>query len=222
MNQVRQWAMAHRYVAGLGGALLVLLLIVTLSNFFSGLPAAKQPASSLFYNPNPERWESEATVDPVSAAFSVRPLFSSTRRIKVAPPSAPPPPKPVAAPAVSTLEGWSLLGIFDSGEVKGALIRHANGEGHRVSMGEQVDGWRLVAVDSRLVRFESLSGASQAELGMTLATVEVLPVPAANREGGIAEATREPGDREETSPEPKEPELVSFKGYYGGPKSEEE
>ena len=222
MNQVRQWAMAHRNVAGLGGALLVLLFIVTLSNFFSGLPAAKQPASSLFYNPNPERWESEATVDPVSAAFSVRPLFSSTRRIKVAPPSAPPPPKPVAAATVSTLEGWSLLGIFDSGEVKGALIRHANGEGYRVSMGEQVDGWRLVAVDSRLVRFESVSGASQAELGMTLATVEVLPVPAVNKEDGIVEASTEPGDREGAPPEPKEPELVSFKGYYGGPKSEDE
>ena len=221
MNQIREWALKHRYASGVGGVLVLLLAAVTLLNFFAGLPEAKEPAKSLFYNPNPARWEGEATADPVSAAFSVRPLFSSTRRIKVPPPSAPPPPKPVAATTVSTLEGWSLLGIFDSGEVKGALVRHANGEGHRVSMGEVVDGWRLVAVDPRLVRFESVSGASRAELGMTLATVEVLPVPADTRStnevlGDDANERSEPPD------EPKEPELVTFKGYYGGPPSEDD
>ena len=221
MNKIRQWALDRRYVSGLVGVLLLLLLVLTLSNFFSGLPAAKQPASSLFYNPNPSRWESEATSDPVSAAFSVRPLFSSTRRIKVAPPSALPPPKPAAAPTVSTLEGWSLLGIFDSGEVKGALVRHANSEGHRVSIGDVVDGWRLVAVDSRSVRFESSSGASQAELGMVLATVEVLPVPSESRGQGEG-IDSESGDSDEPPIAPEEPELITFKGYYGGPPSEDD
>ena len=139
----------------------------------------------------------------------------------MAPPSAPPPPKPVAAPAVSTLEGWSLLGIFDSGEVKGALIRHANGEAHRVSVGEQVDGWRLVTVDSRSVRFESLSGASQAELGMVLATVEVLPVPSESQGQG-EQMDSESGDSGEPSVAAEEPELITFKGYYGGPPSEDD
>ena len=213
--------MEHRYASGVGAALLVLLVLVTLLNFFAGLPEAKEPATSLFYNPNPSRWESEATADPVSAEFSVRPLFSSTRRIKVAPPSAPPPPKPVADTPVSTLDEWSLLGIFDSGEVKGALVRHANGEGHRVSIGDAVEGWRLVSVDSRLVRFESLSGASQAELGMTLATVEVLPAPAETQRPDEQLST-DTEDRGEPPIEAKEPELVTFKGYYGGPPSEDD
>ena len=221
MNQISQWARERRYAAGLGAAALALLAGITLLNFFSGLPDAKEPANSLFYNPNASRWEGGATTDPVSAAFSVRPLFSSTRRIKVAPPSAPPPPKPAAAPTVSTLEGWSLLGIFDSGEVKGALVRHANGEGHRVSIGDAVEGWRLVSVDSRLVRFESLSGASQAELGMTLATVEVLPAPAETQRPDEQLST-DTEDRGEPPIEAKEPELVTFKGYYGGPPSEDD
>ena len=221
MNQIRQWAVEHRYASGVGAALLVLLVLVTLLNFFAGLPEAKEPATSLFYNPNPARWESEATADPVSAEFSVRPLFSSTRRMKVAPPSAPPPPKPLADTPVSTLDGWSLLGIFDSGEVKGALVRHANGEGHRISMGDVVDGWRLVAVDPRLVRFESVSGALRAELGMTLATVEVLPVPA-DTQSKNESLGDDSNERSEPPEEPEEPELVTFKGYYGGPPSEED
>ena len=83
MNQISEWALRHRYASGVGGVLVLLLAAVTLLNFFAGLPEAKEPAKSLFYNPNPARWEGEATADPLSAAFSVRPLFSSTRRIKV-------------------------------------------------------------------------------------------------------------------------------------------
>ena len=221
MNQISEWVVKHRYASGLCGALVLLLAAVTLLNFFAGLPEAKEPKKSLFYNPNPLRWKREATADPVSTAFSVRPLFSSTRRIKVPPTSAPSPATPVAAATVSTLDGWSLLGIFDSGEVKGALVRHANGKGHRVSMGDVVDGWRLVAVDRRMVRFESVSGASLAELGMSLATVEVLPVPAGT------ESTNEvlgddANERSESPDGPEEPELVTFKGYYGGPPSEDD
>ena len=221
MNELKQWAAEHRYASYVVAGLLLMLLAVTLTNFFSGLPEARQPAQSMFYNPNLSRWDSTGDDQEAAGAFSDRPLFSSTRRVKVPPPAVAAPPASPPAPTVSTLEGWSLLGIFDSGEVKGALVRHANGEGHRVSIGDAVEGWRLVSVDSRLVRFESLSGASQAELGMTLATVEVLPVPAETQRADEQLSTNTE-DRGEPPIEAKEPELVTFKGYYGGPPSEDD
>ena len=223
MNRLKQWAAENRFVARGGSALVLVLILSALYSLLSPLPGAKAPNPSLFYNPDSETFE--AASDPVdaAAAFSERPLFSSTRRIKI-PPATEPPPKAEPAPvAVGTMDGWSLLGIFNSGEAKGALVRHPNGRGYRLAVGERVDGWKLIEVDARSVRFESVRGGNQADLDMLLATVEVLPVPAVEA-AGESESAPVPGSQEEPKApdEPQETELMSFKGYYGGPRGEDE
>lgn len=223
MNSFKRWAHSHRYAAGAAAGVLVILTGVTLANFFSGLPEAKEPPASLFYNPDPTRWGGAEEQPRTFPAFSERPLFSSTRRVKVPPPEVAPPPKtmPKSEPKVETLEGWSLLGIFDSGEVKGAFIRHANGESHRVSLGEQVEGWRLVAVDPRSVGLQSISGSARASLDMKLATVAVLPVP--DSAEGDATGASNVAAEDETPAQPKEADLgVTFGNYYGGPPSQDD
>ena len=220
MNELKQWASEHRYASYVEAGLLLLLLVVTLTNFFSGLPEARQPAPSMFYNPNLSRWDSTGDDQEAAGAFSDRPLFSSTRRIKVPPPAVAAPPAPPPAPTVSTLEGWSLLGIFDSGEVKGALVRHQDGSAHRVTVGEQVDGWRLSSVGARAVRFDAVSGSSQAELNMTLATVAVLPVPNVVERDAPSSSESGSEDQDETPAQEEDSGLVTFKGYYGGPPSD--
>ena len=223
MNSAKRWAHSHRYAAGAAAGVLVMLTGVTLINFFSGLPEAKEPPASLFYNPDPARWGGAEEQPQTFPAFSERPLFSSTRRVKVPPPEVAAPPKPTlkSERTLETLEGWSLLGIFDSGEVKGAFIRHVNGESRRVSLGEQVEGWRLVAVDLRSVSLQSISGSASASLDMKLATVAVLPVPESAAGDAIKSSSAEVED--EPPAQPQETDLgVTFGNYYGGPPSQED
>ena len=177
----------RRASLALAGVLLVLLL-VTISNIFTGLPDPRQPAPDFFDHPDPASWTLQDEPNEVLTVFSERPLFSATRRTKVRPPAPKAEPKSEAAEPVLTLDRWSLLGIFDSGEVEGALIRHPDSGRHRLVVGERVDGWELTSVDPRSVRFKSVAGGSQAELNMALATVTVLPVPS-NKGGTTGAAT---------------------------------
>ena len=209
----------------LAGVLLILLLI-TVSNLFSGLPEPRQPSPDLFANPDETSWRPQNETNVAFTAFSERPLFSATRRIKVRPPAAEAAPKPEPTGPILSLDQWSLLGIFDSGEVEGALIRHPNSGRHRLVVGESVDGWELTRVDPRSVRFQSVASGSQAELNMALATVEVLPVP--SDKGGTASAATSTVERRPEAAEAVEaaekPEIItpSFGDFYGGPAEKRE
>ena len=186
MNTVKRLLAEHRRAsATLAGTLLVLLLF-TVSNLFSGLPDPREPSSDLFANPDETSWASQDATTGAVTDFTERPLFSGTRRTRVSPPAPKAVSKPEPAAPILSLDQWSLLGIFDSGEVEGALIRHPNSGRHRLVVGESVDGWELTSVDPRSVRFQSVAGGSQAELNMALATVEVLEVP--SDKGGTASA----------------------------------
>ena len=218
----------HRRSGVTLAGVLAILLLITVSNLFSGLPDPRQPSSDLFVNPDETSWTSLDEINETYTAFAERPLFSATRRIKV-PPAAPdtaPEPEPVAP--ILSLDEWSLLGIFDSGEVEGALIRHPDSGRHRLVLGESVDGWELISVDPRSVRFKSVAGGSQAELNMALATVNVLPVPAADSgtaETAAAAAAVEPqADKaaaSESGEAPAAPPTVSFRDYYRVQSSEQ-
>lgn len=224
----------HRRAGVSLACVLVIFLLITVSNLFSGLPDPKQPSSDLFVNPDETSWTSLDDINETYTAFAERPLFSATRRIKVPPAVPDAAPEPELAGPILSLDKWSLLGIFDSGEVEGALIRHPKSGRHRLVVGEQVDGWELISVDPRSVRFSSIAGDSQAELSMALATVEVLPVP--EPDGGAATASvsaasastrqRRPESVEvtESGDAAEAPEIItpSFKDFYGGPRSKQD
>lgn len=221
MNTIKRLLIEYRRASiALAGVLLTLMLI-TVSNLFSGLPEPRQPSPDLFANPDETGWTPQDEANGAFTAFSERPLFSATRRIKVRPPVAEAAPKPEPTAPILSLDQWSLLGIFDSGEVEGALIRHPNSGRHRLVVGESVDGWELTSVDPRSVRFRSVAGGSQAELNMTLATVEVLEVPI--DEGGTASATTSTVEQRPEAAKAADaaevPEVISpdFGDFYGGP-----
>ena len=228
MNAMKQWVAEHRRVSAASAGLMLILMLVTLSNIFAGLPDPRQPAPDLFDNPDPALWALRAESARELTVFGDRPLFSATRRIKVRPPAEESAPKSEPVGPVLTLDKWSLLGIFDSGEVEGALIRHPDSGRHRLVLGESVDGWELISVDPRSVRFKSVAGGSQAELNMALATVNVLPVPAADSgtaETAAAAAAVEPqADKaaaSESGEAPAAPPTVSFRDYYRVQSSEQ-
>ena len=224
----------HRHVSVTLAGVLAILLLITVSNLFSGLPDPRQPSSDLFVNPDETSWTSLDDINETYTAFAERPLFSATRRIKVPPAAPDAAPEPEPAGPILSLDKWSLLGIFDSGEVEGALIRHPKSGRHRLVVGEQVDGWELLSVDPRAVRFKSVAGDSQAELSMALATVEVLPVPEPDGRAAAASVSAASASTLEQRPEAVEvtepgdaaeaPEIItpSFKDFYGGPRSKQD
>lgn len=226
MNTVKRLLAEHRRASvTLAGTLLVLLLF-TVSNLFSGLPDPREPSSDLFANPDETSWAPQDATNEAVTDFAERPLFSATRRTRVSRPAPTAVPKPEPAAPILSLDQWSLLGIFDSGEVEGALIRHPNSGRHRLVVGESVDGWELTSVDPRSVRFQSVAGGSQAELNMALATVEVLPVP--SDKGGTASAATSTVEQRPEAAEAAEaaevPEIITpnFGEFYGGPAEERE
>jgi hypothetical protein len=81
-------------------------------------------------------------------ALLERPLFSSTRR----PP--PPPPPPVPAPPPDLLANAQLMGIYQSGEASGIIVR-IEGKNRRIRLNESVNGWQLHSVQERAAVFTS-------------------------------------------------------------------
>lgn len=221
MRVMKELLAEYRRVSLTLAGVLIILLLVTVFNIFAGLPDPRRPASDLFDNPDTASWIFQDDSSQELSDFSERPLFSATRRIKVRPAAPEAAPKSEPAGPILTLDKWSLLGIFDSGEVEGALIRHPNSGRHRLVVGERVDGWELTSVDPRSVRFKSVAGGSQAELNMALATVKVLPVPSVK--GGTAGAATSNVEQRPKAAEAAEaeevPEIITpnFGDFYGGP-----
>lgn len=217
-----EWARDNTPLAVVMSAAVLILLGITATNLLAGMPEPKAPAAELLSVPDASRWDQSSPVVTETSAFADRPLFSSTRRIKVAPPAkSVSGEKTESVEATGKLDGWSLLGIFDSGEVEGALIRHSDGKRHRIRLGERIDGWELVDVEPRSIRFTSAKGRS-AELDMALATVEVLPIREASKSGSD-DATGTDSDNDAPASEKRtEPRKPSFKGYYGGPRTKDD
>lgn len=212
----------------LGALALGLVLLLTLPNLFSGTPAALEPPDSLFFNPKSLAVGGDGSGLPLDdLAFVTRPLFSKDRRPDV--PSVAPPAEvqTVSALPVEELEGWSLLGIFNSGEVEGAIIRLEDGSQKRVVVGNRLNEWLLDDVDDRGVTFRSPSGLAQALLHLDLATVTELSLETetssgtkrgpSSEEGGVgsvqAALDTSPGEESEEQNAPPQPR--SFQDIYG-------
>jgi hypothetical protein len=179
------------------------LLLVTLTNLLIGTPDAKLPASSLFYAPDMSRWD-ELPRDVSTGDFEERPLFSDSRR-----PFVPAEQEPAVAERVpnpvprQTLKGWSLLGIFNSGEVEGAIVRQKDGTRRRVLVGDTAGGWRLLSVEPRRAVFRSQRSTDEAELTMSLVSLEglVRSVPTGSvSEEDEPDRSSEKADNDQSSP----------------------
>ena len=159
-----------------GLVLLLVLLVVTVRNMVVGTPDPKLPNEALFYTPPITRWDDKG-VAPRSADFTARPLFSDSRRPFEAAPAqtlSQAAEQPVAKGPVQTLEGWSLLGIFNSGEVEGAIVRQNGKAPARVKIGQRIEGWVLLSVGPRRALFRSDQDGSEAQLDMALNALDAL------------------------------------------------
>ena len=212
----------------LGTVAVGLVLLLTLPNLFSGTPAASEPPDSLFFNPKSLAvGEGGPRLPLEDLAFVTRPLFSKDRRPDA--PSVAPPADVQTAPElpVEELEGWSLLGIFNSGEVEGAIIRLEDGTQKRVVVGSRLNEWLLDDVDKRGVTLRSPSGLAQALLHLDLATVTELSLETETSAGTERRPSSEEGDIgavqaaldtapvEQTEEQNAPPQRRGFQDIYG-------
>ena len=167
-------------------AALAMVLFLALVYFvLAGTPHPMAPASSLFAPVSVQRVLADSRPALSSADFSLRPVFAIKR--------VPPLPQQMGdesekasaevAPndeIVGSIDGISLLGIFGSQEVAGAIVRLDNGERQRLPVGASVQGWTLRSLEPRGALFEAATG-QRALLQMAFSTdqsVEAYPAPA--------------------------------------------
>lgn len=113
--------------------------------------------------------------------FIFRPLFRPSRRPHEQKEETPSVTVQQATGAASmqTLAGYSLLGVFASGETNGAIVASEEGQRQRLFVGDQLDGWRLQRTSLRAAYFENSAGAL-ASIELALASsLPVLPTVAA-------------------------------------------
>ena len=133
--------------------------------------------------PAPQTFDYAAMVpllpDPAAAdtrrfvALLERPLFSPTRR--------PPPPVPKEdAPATDALAAARLLGLFE-GSKDGGVIVQIGGKPRRVRLNEDVDGWKLTAVQPRAATFTRAGQARVLELARARLDNAAVPPGAATK-----------------------------------------
>ena len=167
-------------------AALAMVLFLALVYFvLAGTPHPMAPASSLFAPVSVQTVLADSRPALSSADFSLRPVFA----IKRVPPS----PQQMGEEAektsaevapndeiVGSIDGISLLGIFGSQEVAGAIVRLDNGERQRLPVGASVKGWTLRSLEPRGALFEAATG-QRALLQMAFSTdqsAEAYPAPA--------------------------------------------
>ncbi|QEA13237.1 type II secretion system protein N [Comamonas flocculans] len=110
-----------------------------------------------------------------------RPLFSPLRR----PPPPPPPPQKEDTQA-ATLTDMHLYGLYGSGSTGGAIVR-VDGKDQRLSVNENIKGWKLVRVGDDSI---TLRRGGQER---TLQLVHVILVP--DKAAAAASVRRTPGSR---------------------------
>ena len=166
-------------------ALAMVLFLAVLYLVVAGTPHPMAPASSLFAPVSVQTLLADSRPVLSSADFSLRPVFAIKR--------VPPPPQKMGEEAekasaevapndeiMDSIDEISLLGIFGSREVAGAIVRLDNGERQRLPVGEAVKGWTLRSLEPRGALFEATTG-QRALLQMAFSTdqsAEALPAPA--------------------------------------------
>jgi hypothetical protein len=63
-------------------------------------------------------------------------------------------PPPAEADESGNLSGVEVLGTAIAGKVSAALVRDADGEFSRLKVGDELDGWKLVSIESKQLMFD--------------------------------------------------------------------
>ena len=135
-----------------------------------------------------------------SLDFIFRPLFRPSRK---------PPAQTVSTPTVEVhqttevasvkiLSGYSLLGVFASGETSGAIVSTTEGQRQRVYVGDQLDGWRLQKTSLRAAYFENAAGVEAAIELAVASSLPELPTVAPARPKVTPAATSAGGERSDS------------------------
>lgn len=220
---VSGWARLSRPVqysiCGMGAPLVaaILYLIVT------GTPRAVAPSNELFAQITIGDALAASQARQLNPAFAMRPLFTPSRRPATLPEQAADQDIQISAgpdePADTFPEG-DVLGIFGSGDVKGAIIRLKNGGSRRLTVGESLQGWTLESVADRIVRLVSTNGDA-GELSMVRANNQT-PITGweTNATGGGEELAAEPGAQDPLAEDATDeqvvakPSRVTFESIY--------
>lgn len=149
---------------------LALVFTLSLMNLLSGQTEADLPPESMFYLGAIDVGGAELSMNRVDH-FSDRPLFSPSRRPEELIDVNPAQEETLSGVPLEKLDGWTLLGIFDSGEVRGAIIRLQDGTQRRLVLGQNIGGWILESLDARGARLKSPTGGARAVLNLDLAAV---------------------------------------------------
>ena len=213
----RGWPRGIRFSVGLVTVALALSISYAL---LAGPPKAVLPSDDLFASVEIEEALAASRPELSSFDFIFRPVFALNRKPPAQPTvvaSAADQAATAAASEAESIDGVSLLGIFGSGEVSGAIVRLDNGERRRITVGESVKGWKLSAVESRRARLRAATG-EEAVLQMAFATDQV-PLADDLVEALEQELTAAPPPSRETEAtqggtESEEPARVTFGSMY--------
>lgn len=167
------WTRWPRLLQRSAAGLIVVILLALLYLLLAASPRPIAPAKSLFAPVSVEQSLSSSRPALSSFDFIFRPVFA----IKRVPPEMPVVDGQQATSiderpldeVVEGIDGVSLLGIFGSGEVAGAIIRLDNGERQRLPVEESVKGWTLQSLEPRGALFEAATG-QRALLRMAFST----------------------------------------------------
>jgi len=96
-----------------------------------------------------------ATASQGSALETTRPIPQMYRAIMAHPIFAPDrAPPPAESDDASNLSGVEVLGTAIAGKSAAALVRDSEGTFSRVKVGEEIEGWKLVSIESKLLIFD--------------------------------------------------------------------
>lgn len=165
------WLGRNPAIAGLGALAVALVLVIALETKFGATPASFIGAGSARRAAPPEA----KLLPPLALAApeqtypetAARPLFTPTRR---------PAPEAPATPQATFQKGQFVLqGVIAVGSNRIAMLREkANGRLHRVELGREINGIKVVDIQPETVTLAQ--GGEQEQLGLT---VQKAPVGAA-------------------------------------------
>lgn len=96
-----------------------------------------------------------AAVSQQAALETARPIPQMYRAIMAHPIFAPDrAPPPAESDDASNLSGVEVLGTAIAGNTAAALVRDSEGTFTRVKVGEEIEGWKLVSIESKLLTFD--------------------------------------------------------------------
>ncbi|TCT06506.1 hypothetical protein EDC22_11189 [Tepidamorphus gemmatus] len=145
------------------GSIAVVCLLAAIGQVAGGFPAVAQasgPSDAPTGGQAPGAVLEGLTLDDL-AATRERPLFTPARHPPLPPPPPPPPPPPTLVerperqpPAARKPPQLRLVGVIITDDRMVAIMMGQKRQVHRLAVGDEVDGWKVVAVEPNSVKMQ--------------------------------------------------------------------